>query len=466
MTFVSYAQNFEDVMLWRALRHVEHGFYLDIGAQDPVIDSVSLAFYERGWRGCHVEPTLQYFSRLQQARPDEMVLQVAVGKEDGFLNFFEFENSGLSTSDPEIANSHRSKGFACRETTVPAISLKNLLQRLGDRDIHWMKIDVEGGEQAVIEGWSDSPVRPWILVIESTRPLTQDDNSAAWLELVLSKGYKFVYFDGLNRFYVSERHSELQSSFAVPPNIFDDFVLSGTASQPFCRHLEARAREQEQRALAAESNALAEAQHAQAAETRAREQEQRALAAESNALAEEQRALAAELNALAEAQRALAAETTTHHWWHEAKEWQEQVIALHKSTSWKITKPLRAIKRLASGDFSLFSRWTAAVSLNAKQTFRPVVAAGIRHVFQRPRLRARFSYLLKQFPWLHQRLLRVAVNTGAICGGAAIAAQQATVVLQPLVNTASVVPQNMSRRARQIYKDLKVTVEKRKMEKR
>ena len=57
MTFVSYAQNFEDVMLWRALSDVKQGHYIDIGAQDPVINSVSLAFYEAGWRGIHVEAT-------------------------------------------------------------------------------------------------------------------------------------------------------------------------------------------------------------------------------------------------------------------------------------------------------------------------------------------------------------------------------------------------------------------------
>ena len=60
MTFVSYAQNFEDVILWRALKHVKEGFYVDIGAQDPVINSVSLAFYEHGWRGVHVEPHSGY----------------------------------------------------------------------------------------------------------------------------------------------------------------------------------------------------------------------------------------------------------------------------------------------------------------------------------------------------------------------------------------------------------------------
>jgi hypothetical protein len=41
----SYAQNFEDVMLWRALGHVAQGFYIDLGAHDPVIDSVSHALY-------------------------------------------------------------------------------------------------------------------------------------------------------------------------------------------------------------------------------------------------------------------------------------------------------------------------------------------------------------------------------------------------------------------------------------
>ena len=35
MTFVSYAQNGEDVVLWRALSHVENGFYVDVGAADP-----------------------------------------------------------------------------------------------------------------------------------------------------------------------------------------------------------------------------------------------------------------------------------------------------------------------------------------------------------------------------------------------------------------------------------------------
>ena len=69
MTFISYAQNYEDVMLWRALKHIDKGFYVDVGANDPIIDSVTAAFYERGWRGINIEPMRSYHEHLCAARP-------------------------------------------------------------------------------------------------------------------------------------------------------------------------------------------------------------------------------------------------------------------------------------------------------------------------------------------------------------------------------------------------------------
>jgi len=43
-------------MLWRALKHIERGFYIDVGAWSSDLDSVTRAFYEHGWRGINVEP--------------------------------------------------------------------------------------------------------------------------------------------------------------------------------------------------------------------------------------------------------------------------------------------------------------------------------------------------------------------------------------------------------------------------
>lgn len=221
----SYAQNFEDVLLWRALSEVEAGFYIDIGAQDPVIDSISRAFYERGWRGLHVEPNGHYAKKLREARPDEEVVQAIIAVDPDLADFYEIENSGLSTADAAIAESHQQEGFPAKRVSVPAIRLGTLLDRFRDRDIHWMKIDVEGFERQVIESWGDSAARPWVLVVESTRPRTQESN-ADWEPLLLARGYRFVHFDGLNRFYVSEARADLAKRFDSGVNIFDNFVLA------------------------------------------------------------------------------------------------------------------------------------------------------------------------------------------------------------------------------------------------
>ena len=250
---ISYAKNFEDVMLWRALNHVENGFYIDIGAQDPVIDSVSLAFYEHGWRGVHIEPTQQYSDKLRMARPDETVMQVAIGKQTGTPTFYEFDDTGLSTANPDIARRHQEAGFRGNETLVPVISLDTLFERIGAREIHWLKVDVESLEKGVLENWGNSSVLPWVLVIESIRPLTQEGSHDEWEQLLLDKGYQYVYFDGLNRFYVSPHHADLAGAFSSPPNISDDFVLSGTASQPFCKLLVTKAQQAETKAQQAES---------------------------------------------------------------------------------------------------------------------------------------------------------------------------------------------------------------------
>src|SRR6476646_7622711 len=103
MTFVSYAQNFEDVMLWRALKHVESGFYIDVGAAHPDDYSVTRAFYDRGWRGINIEPTSRVI-RLTGARPRDINLHMAVGRIPGEVTIFVVDgNKDISTVDRAIA---------------------------------------------------------------------------------------------------------------------------------------------------------------------------------------------------------------------------------------------------------------------------------------------------------------------------------------------------------------------------
>lgn len=219
----SYAQNFEDVMLWRALGRVENGFYIDVGAHDPVVDSVSKAFYEHGWRGVHVEPLPEYAAALRNDRPDERVVQAVLAQHTGTQTFYHIPKTGLSTGIAEIAHRHELAGWQVNQITVPATTLAALFDEIGPRDIHWLKIDVEGMEADVLAGWGTHAARPWVVVVEATEPNSQTKTWHLWENELLGRSYAFAYFDGLNRFYLSAQHSELTPLFTTPPNIFDGF---------------------------------------------------------------------------------------------------------------------------------------------------------------------------------------------------------------------------------------------------
>lgn len=237
---VSYAQNFEDVMLWRALGDISGGFYIDIGAQSPVVDSVSQAFHDRGWKGIHAEANPQYAQELRQRRPGDVVVEALIGDGHGISDFYVVSDTGLSTSDRGLAERYVEAGTAeVSMVALPRLKLDDLFELVGGDAVHWLKIDVEGGERAVLDGWS-SDWRPWVVVIESVRPGSHECTHEEWNHLLVEKGYVFVYWDGLNRFYLHSDHAELTPRFDSPPNVFDSFQLSGTASAMFCKLIGAR----------------------------------------------------------------------------------------------------------------------------------------------------------------------------------------------------------------------------------
>jgi len=224
MTFVSFAQNYEDVILWRALKNVENGCYIDVGANDPIIDSVTKAFYDRGWRGLNIEPVGSWYNKIVLDRPDDINLRIAVGKKKGNFPFYEVVDTGLSTMDEGIAKGHAEEhGFDILQYDVPVVPLTDIVKDYVSGDIHFLKIDVEGYEKNALLGLDLSVVRPWIIVAESTLPNMKLESYQEWEIILTENRYHFVYFDGLNRFYVADEKSELDEHFDRPPNYFDHF---------------------------------------------------------------------------------------------------------------------------------------------------------------------------------------------------------------------------------------------------
>ncbi len=308
---ISYAQNGEDVVLYRALREVTNGCYLDVGANDPVVDSVTKAFYDRGWRGVHVEPIPHWAQRLRTERPDEIVVEAAVTRDGcGPVTVYDIEGTGLSTM---LAQHERRAEHTEKEIQVPAVSLAQVVaEHLSGRDVHFLKVDVEGVEADVLASADFAEFRPWVCVVEATAPNSTRQVHEAWEPGLLAHGYRFCLFDGLSRFYVSEEKAgELQPLLSYPACPQDDY----------------------------QDHRLVQAQHS------AREQQERAERAE------------AEVHQLRDQLRHWRDSVLVH--WADAAAGtggsagaseaevaalREAVNSFEQTVSWRVTKPLRAVR--------------------------------------------------------------------------------------------------------------------------
>lgn len=366
MSFITYAQNCEDVLLWRALGHIPNGFYIDVGANDPVLHSVTKAFYDAGWRGINIEPLPSFHQAFMEQRPRDLNLAVAAGAEESSITLFDVPSvNGWASTDQQVAQAHRAEGYELAELQVPLRTLSGICAEHVQGEIHFLKVDVEGFEGEVLRGMDWRRWRPWVLVIEATLPNSRVTNHESWEALVTTQGYRFAWFDGLNRYYVADEHAELLPALQLQPNVFDDF-LPGALVQSW-----AHAEDAEQRAARAAQDSWDDRARLQAAtaETESLREQiaaykerlaalgERILAADAEI--ERGRVLAAELNA--ERAAAVASAEQASIWGHDL---ERRLLDTYASTSWRITRPLRAsvagvrrVRRLvADGSRSLLRR--------------------------------------------------------------------------------------------------------------
>jgi FkbM family methyltransferase len=226
--FVSYAGNLEDVIIDRAFPQA-NGFFVDIGANDPVGASNTYALYERGWSGITIEPTPGACARFAAKRPRDICLNVAVGDAEGEISFFLFNDGGAqSTCDRARAEQlQREHGHRMTEIKVPVRTLGSIFaEHAKDREIDVVSIDAEGAEAAILRGAQLDRFRPKMIVIEAMEAFVQIDASEEATNILEQNGYVLGYEDGLNKFFIAKEHPELLRVVRYPPSVFDHYVTS------------------------------------------------------------------------------------------------------------------------------------------------------------------------------------------------------------------------------------------------
>ena len=212
-----YSQYYEDYILGYVFKDYEHGFYVDVGANDPDDSSVTKYFYLAGWRGINIEPIPELVEKLNKSRPEDTNKGVAIPDRPGELPFYKGSGkaSGLSTLSPKIAASHRANGFEFTKIMIPVTTLNAVLdEHAKDKsEITFLNVDVEGFEKQVLSSIDFKRYHPRVIMAESTAPLTEVATHQRWESILIDNGYIFAMDDGLNRYYVYKSEESLLPKF-------------------------------------------------------------------------------------------------------------------------------------------------------------------------------------------------------------------------------------------------------------
>jgi FkbM family methyltransferase len=174
------------------------GIFVDIGANDPRIGSVSWPLEQVGWTGILVEPLADEAKKLREARR-ATVFEVACGPPEQDGMDVDFLVAG-------IFSTLKNRLMVPRSTIPPVVgtvrvrTLDSILAEAQISSIDLLSIDVEGAEIDVLRGFSLERFKPRLILIEDH---VRDWSKHRYLQ---SRGYKLIRRTGLNAWYVPRGH--------------------------------------------------------------------------------------------------------------------------------------------------------------------------------------------------------------------------------------------------------------------
>lgn len=397
---ISHAPCFEDLLLWRALRPVANGRYLDVGAGDPQDGSVTQLFYAQGWHGINLEPAHSHLRRLRIERPADLNLAVAAAAAPGSADFYELPGSPLSTLDADAARQLRADGHDVVLRQVELSTLDQVCAAHLDGPLHFLHLGL-ADPAAALAGFDLARWQPWLVVLRAAHGAAQPALQAA--------GYTLAYQDGWKQYYVAPQQAALAAALALPVTPHEGYQLAEGHARAFPLDTwRQRTAAAEQEAADARQWALAhtaEWKHkfAQLEQQRERADQLQAEVARVRAIADEQAARLEHdrqhyLDQRAQMDQRLAAELAR------VAEAHAQVEGVYASLSWRITRPLRAAKFLLTRGPGWALRLPGRVLRRLRAIVlgaaRRVLGGALRYVNARPRLAFFLRRAISRLPFL------------------------------------------------------------------
>ena len=212
----SYAQCGEDIILDFLFSSLlrEKGFFVDIGANDPVKYNNTYSLYRAGWRGVNIDPQISCISKFKKVRPGDSNLNIGVGEKSGFADFFVMVPNTLSTFDESLAKDYIEMGHKLEEKKrIPIKSVGDLIkEKVLPLKIDLLSLDTEGGELSFLKQFIAAGVYPDVVICETAEyaaSIQKTVKETSLIEEIKSLGYTVFADTYLNTIFTREKLLEL-----------------------------------------------------------------------------------------------------------------------------------------------------------------------------------------------------------------------------------------------------------------
>src|SRR4030066_382437 len=93
------SQEGEDILLRRLFKsdYLKKGFYVDVGAHDPVRFSTTLHFYLNGWNGINIDPAPGFKCKFDKLRERDINIEIGISSKEEELSYYSFSESAFNT---------------------------------------------------------------------------------------------------------------------------------------------------------------------------------------------------------------------------------------------------------------------------------------------------------------------------------------------------------------------------------
>ena len=199
---LSFSQSGEDMILDTIFCDISNGTYVDVGANNPFIQSNTHYFYRKGWQGVNIDALPGSMNLFNKIRPRDINIEAAISSNETELTYYMFKSSFYNTfSDNDIEKIKKVSEFLGSKN-IKTIRLENVFENLNLLNIEFLSIDVEGLDFDVIKSNNWNKFRPKVIVTEFFSKETEFLGQDKVFNFLKENGYRYYCSSATNAFYI------------------------------------------------------------------------------------------------------------------------------------------------------------------------------------------------------------------------------------------------------------------------